>query len=142
MKNGKLKKLITLATVVASTFALVACGSSSSDDSKGSDSSAKKDSGTVYRTLDEIKKDGTINIGVFSDKNPFGYVDENVNALTIDGVELNAENVKNDSYAIARPFLFVNKEDVITEQGKNFIDFILSEEGQNVVEENGFISVN
>ena len=44
---------------------------------KGSDSSAKKDSGTVYRTLDEIKKDGTINIGVFSDKNPFGYVDEN-----------------------------------------------------------------
>ena len=34
MKNGKLKKLITLATVVASTFALVACGSSSSDDSK------------------------------------------------------------------------------------------------------------
>ena len=56
MKNGKLKKLITLATVVASTFALVACGSSSSDDSKGSDSSAKKDSGTVYRTLDEIKK--------------------------------------------------------------------------------------
>ena len=31
----------------------------------------------VYRTLDEIKKSGTINIGVFSDKNPFGYVDEN-----------------------------------------------------------------
>lgn len=32
---------------------------------------------TVYRTLDEIKESGTINIGVFSDKNPFGYVDEN-----------------------------------------------------------------
>ena len=31
----------------------------------------------VYRTLDEIKADGTIHIGVFSDKNPFGYVDEN-----------------------------------------------------------------
>ena len=31
----------------------------------------------VYRTLDEIKSSGTINIGVFSDKNPFGYVDEN-----------------------------------------------------------------
>ena len=30
-----------------------------------------------FRTLDEIKEDGTINIGVFSDKNPFGYVDEN-----------------------------------------------------------------
>ena len=31
----------------------------------------------VYRTLNEIKASGTINIGVFSDKNPFGYVDEN-----------------------------------------------------------------
>ncbi|MBQ8974325.1 MAG: transporter substrate-binding domain-containing protein [Oscillospiraceae bacterium] len=51
-------------------FALGACGSKKdSADSTGSD--------TVYRTLDEIKADGTINIGVFSDKNPFGYVDEN-----------------------------------------------------------------
>ena len=31
----------------------------------------------VYRTLDQIKESGTVNIGVFSDKNPFGYVDEN-----------------------------------------------------------------
>lgn len=35
------------------------------------------ESGKVYRTLDEIRASGTINIGVFSDKNPFGYVDEN-----------------------------------------------------------------
>lgn len=34
-------------------------------------------SSTVYRTLDQIKESGTIKIGVFSDKNPFGYVDEN-----------------------------------------------------------------
>ena len=39
--------------------------------------SAAAEDGKVYRTLDEIKVSGTINIGVFSDKNPFGYVDEN-----------------------------------------------------------------
>ena len=38
---------------------------------------ANAESGKVYRTLDEIKASDTINIGVFSDKNPFGYVDEN-----------------------------------------------------------------
>ena len=38
--------------------------------------SDKKDGRTVYRTVDEIKASGTINIGVFSDKSPFGYVDE------------------------------------------------------------------
>ncbi|MDU4976262.1 MAG: transporter substrate-binding domain-containing protein [Hungatella hathewayi] len=38
---------------------------------------SRKTQNVVYRTLDEIKESGTINIGVFSDKNPFGYVDEN-----------------------------------------------------------------
>ena len=94
---------------------------------------------------EELTKDAQISDGsgniksiVEGNENAIGYISFGY----VDGVELNAENVKNDSYAIARPFLFANKEDVITEQGKNFIDFILSEEGQNVVEENGFISVN
>ena len=39
--------------------------------------SGKQDGKTVYRTVDEIKASGVINIGVFSDKSPFGYVDEN-----------------------------------------------------------------
>ncbi|MBR4413661.1 MAG: transporter substrate-binding domain-containing protein, partial [Lachnospiraceae bacterium] len=38
---------------------------------------ANAEAAKVYRTLDEIKESGKINIGVFSDKNPFGYVDEN-----------------------------------------------------------------
>lgn len=72
----------------------------------------------------------------------FGYVDDKVNALTIDGVELTVENVKDNKYAIARPFLLVNKEDKISEEGTKFIEFILSEEGQNIVEDKGFISIN
>ena len=72
MKN--LKK--TLALTLAFTLAVGATACGSSKDS--ADSSDKASSGKeVYRTLDEIKKSGEINIGVFSDKNPFGYVDEN-----------------------------------------------------------------
>lgn len=72
MKN--LKK--TLALTLAFTLAVGATACGSSKDS--ADSSDKVSSGKeVYRTLDEIKKSGEINIGVFSDKNPFGYVDEN-----------------------------------------------------------------
>ena len=72
MKN--LKK--TLALILAFTLAIGATACGSSKDS--ADSSDKASSGKeVYRTLDEIKKSGEINIGVFSDKNPFGYVDEN-----------------------------------------------------------------
>ena len=38
---------------------------------------AGAEDGRVYRTVEEIRESGVINIGVFSDKNPFGYVDEN-----------------------------------------------------------------
>lgn len=68
MKN--LKKLLALTLAGALTLGMTACGSSS-------DGASNKKSDTVYRSLDEIKESGTINIGVFSDKNPFGYVDEN-----------------------------------------------------------------
>lgn len=71
----------------------------------------------------------------------FGYVDEAINALSVDGVEPTAENVKVDKYPIARPFLLVNKEDALSEQGKSLIDFILSSEGQQIMEKKGFISV-
>ncbi|MCQ2543577.1 MAG: transporter substrate-binding domain-containing protein [Lachnospiraceae bacterium] len=70
MKNNWLKKLLaTVATVALAGSFLVGC------DSAGG--STDNTSGVKYRTLDEIKASGKINIGVFSDKSPFGYVDEN-----------------------------------------------------------------
>ena len=56
------KKLLALTLTLLFVFALIP---------------AAAQAAPVYRTLDEIKADGKINIGVFSDKNPFGYVDEN-----------------------------------------------------------------
>lgn len=70
MKNRIIKKIV--GTVLAAALgigALAGCAASAAD--KANDTKA------VYRTLDEIQNSGSINIGVFSDKNPFGYVDEN-----------------------------------------------------------------
>lgn len=81
MKNIKnMKRILALTLLLALAFALTACGSSDTSSEAGSaekNSENTKQEGVVYRTLDEITKSGTINIGVFSDKNPFGYVDEN-----------------------------------------------------------------
>lgn len=81
MKQSKISRrsfLLGLGAVSAAAV-LTACGGSSSTAASGSAASGSAASGSsvVYRTLDEIKASGTINIGVFSDKNPFGYVDEN-----------------------------------------------------------------
>ncbi len=80
------KKLFgkVLASALAATLGvatLAGCGAAkaetSADTSQSADQAQTNESNNIYRTLDEIKESGKINIGVFSDKNPFGYVDEN-----------------------------------------------------------------
>lgn len=69
----------------------------------------------------------------------FGYVKDDIKSVKIDGVEANDDNVVNGTYTISRPFLVVNKKDNLSEEAKSFVDFILSEEGQNIIAEKGFI---
>ena len=80
MKQSKVSRRSFLLGLGAASAAavLTACGgSSSASTATAASGSAASGSSVVYRTLDQIKESGTINIGVFSDKNPFGYVDEN-----------------------------------------------------------------
>ena len=71
MKLSKISRRSFLLGLGAASAAavLTACGGSSAS-TAASAGSAASGSGVVYRTLDQIKESGTINIGVFSDKNP------------------------------------------------------------------------
>lgn len=150
MKN--LEKFLTLGLTATLTLALTACGQSSTTSSQegsqasavsqasaASEADAAKDTNAIYRTLDEIKESGTINIGVFSDKNPFGYVDENgeyqgydvyfANRLAKDlGVETNFVSTE---AANRIEYLQTGKVDVIlanftvTEERAQEVDFAL-----------------
>lgn len=80
---------------------------------------------------------------VAGDTNAIGYIslgslNDTVKAVKIDGAEATTENVTNGSYKVTRPFNIATTEDV-TEVTQDFIDFILSSDGQAVVEENGYI---
>lgn len=69
-----------------------------------------------------------------------GYLSSSVKALDIDGVKPSKETVVNGSYKLSRPlFMYTNGEP----KGlvKEFIDFVLSPEGQKIVEEQGFVAV-
>ena len=70
-KKSILEGILTLGLGAA---LLTGCGNAQAADKEAD---APADSAKIYRTLDEIKESGSVNIGVFSDKNPFGYVDEN-----------------------------------------------------------------
>lgn len=120
----------------ASTSASAASASASAASASASSASA---SSAVYRTLDEIKASGTIRIGVFSDKNPFGYVDENgeyagydvelANRL-VEDLGVNVEYVSTEA-ANRVEYLETGKVDVIlanftvTEERAQKVDFCL-----------------
>ena len=83
---------------------------------------------------------------VAGDKSAIGYtslgsLDDTVKVLKIDGTEASVANIKAGSYKISRPFNIVTK-DKISEAAQDFINFILSSDGQAVVEENGYIPLD
>jgi len=69
-----------------------------------------------------------------------GYVSEKVKAISVDNVMPSKETVNSGDYALARP-LFMYTDGEPTGAVKKFLDFVMSEEGQKLVEENGYISL-
>jgi phosphate transport system substrate-binding protein len=68
-------------------------------------------------------------------------MDQSVKAVLVNGVEATVDNVLAETYKISRPFIMMYHEKNMTPVTKAYIDFILSEEGQVIVEENGGIPV-
>ena len=148
MRNKLLRRLtsgLLITAVVAASF--TACGSkedagattetASAESNEDSTSDASSSAG--FRTLDEIKESGTINIGVFSDKSPFGYVDENGEYAGYDvyfaeriGKDLGVEiNYVSTEAANRIEYLQTGKVDIIlanftvTEERAEEVDFAL-----------------
>ncbi|MCD7766888.1 MAG: substrate-binding domain-containing protein [Lachnospiraceae bacterium] len=83
---------------------------------------------------------------VAGDENAIGYIslgslDDSVTAVAIDQVEATVENVESGDYTVVRPFNILTMEEVSAE-AQDFIDFILSEEGQAVISDNGYIALS
>ena len=160
----KLKKILTLAlaAVLAGT-ALASCAAKGFDkDGAITVISREKGSGTRSAFIElfgvEVdKEDKTVETADITDKtnvmmtsvsqnaNAIGYIslgslNDSVKALKIDGAAATVENIENGSYKISRPFNIATKSEP-SEAAADFIAFILSDEGQKVVKDNGYIPV-
>lgn len=101
---------------------------------KGNDGT--KTDRTSKEAITQMKTD-TVLTSVAGNKDSIGYVstgslNDTVKAINIDGVSPTTENIKNGSYKISRPFNIATKGE-ISELAKDFIDFIMSKDGQTVV---------
>jgi len=94
----------------------------------------------------EVTNNTAVMIGsVKSNKRAVGYVsmgslNSEVKALKINGADANAKNVIDGTYPISRPFIIATKG-AVSKQAQDFINFVLSSQGQKIVENNGYISV-
>lgn len=87
---------------------------------------------------------GTVQAGVAGNRNAIGYVsfsyiNESVKTLPVNGIEPTVEKAKSGEYLLARPYVFCYYDEYVTDIGTAFLEFALSEDGQEIVYDNGGI---
>ena len=70
-----------------------------------------------------------------------GSVDDSLKSVEIDGIAASRENISSGKYTIARPFVLLYNSNNLTEASQSYLEWILSEEGQAIVAEKGYIPV-
>mgnify|MGYP002233055401 FL=1 len=107
----------------------------------------KKDGEKVDMTTDDAQITNSTSVmltTVAGDDYAIGYVslgslNDTVKALKIDGEEATEQNIKDGKYKICRPFNIATKKGTDNEVAKDFIAYIMSKEGQQVISDNGYI---
>ncbi|HIW25839.1 MAG TPA: extracellular solute-binding protein [Firmicutes bacterium] len=70
-----------------------------------------------------------------------GSLSDDVKAVKVDGVAATVEDINNGTYKVARPFLVAYKDGSLTDVAQDFLNFIMSDDGQAIINEEGYISV-
>lgn len=155
-----IKKLAVVLSLVMAGSALTGCGNNGNN-AEITVVSREDGSGTrgAFTELLGIAEDGTDNTiataevtnstsvmktTVAGNENAIGYIslgslDDTVKALKVDGADATVENVKSGAYKVARPFEVCISKDGASEVAQDLIDYILSDEGQAVINEGGYI---
>ena len=70
-----------------------------------------------------------------------GSLSDDVKAVKVDGVAATVEDINNGTYKVARPFLVAYKDGSLTDVAQDFLNYIMSDDGQAIINEEGYISV-
>lgn len=70
-----------------------------------------------------------------------GSIDRSIKAISFNGVEPSSKNIANHSYELARPFLILYKKESVSDESKDFVKFVSSKQGQDLIEEYGYTRV-
>ncbi len=156
-----MKKILAVAlSAIMALGVLTGCGSSSDDisvisreDGSGTRSAFTELMGVMVDDVDnttasaEISQSTSVVLTtVAGNTNAIGYVslgslNDTVKAVKVDGVEATVDNIKAGSYAVSRPFEVVTNDN-LTDLSKDFISYLLSKQGQDIISEEGYITID
>lgn len=157
------KKIMTIvAAIMVTVFAFTGCGKSAStnitvisrEDGSGTRSAFvelleivdEQENDIITQTAEITNSTSVMLSTVEGNKAAIGYVSmgslsDTVKAIQVDGVDATAENVKNGNYKVSRPFVIAYKSNSLSELCNDFISFIMSTQGQAIIEEEGYIGL-
>ncbi|HHT07772.1 MAG TPA: phosphate ABC transporter substrate-binding protein [Clostridiales bacterium] len=108
-----------------------------------------KDQDYTYAEADFVNGTSLVITTVSTNPAAIGYaslssvlLNDTVKSIRIDGVEPTTENILNKTYPIARPFNLVSKGELTNPLAVDFMNFVMSKQGQEVVAEDGLVPVN
>ena len=158
MKTNKVVSIFAAAVMAAS--ALTGCSGNDSaitvisrEDGSGTRSAFTELMGIMVDDVDntvataEISNSTSVVIqSVAGNENAIGYISlgslsDEVKAVKVDGVEATVDNINNGTYKVSRPFNIATKEE-ISDLAADFITFIMSSDGQAIIEKEGYIKVS
>lgn len=167
MKKKKITKVVTLSLAALMVLGLAGCGGGSQESSDGVGDitviSREEGSGTrdafveitgvmeddIDRTVDTAEISNSTSVvtqSVAGNEAAIGYISlgsmsDEVKSLKLNGVEATVDNVKSGDYELQRPFNIVTKGE-LEKLPQDFVDFIMSADGQAIIEEEGYIAVS
>lgn len=158
----KKKFMAIIATMMVAVFVLTGCGKNTStgitvisrEDGSGTRSAFvelleiidEQENDIITQTAEITNSTSVMLSTVEGNTGAIGYVSmgslsDTVKTVQVDGVDATAENVKSGEYKVSRPFVIAYKPNSLSELCDDFVSFIMSTQGQAIVEEEGYIGL-
>ena len=142
MKSMTKKITATALFGVLAVSAFAGCGGANSSSNGSSDAGSDAAKFDASKTISVVtREEGSGTRDAFTELTGVLVKNDTVKALKIGGVEATADNVKSGDYAVSRPFNIAYKGE-LSEAAQDFVDYIMSSDGQKIVSDNGYVTVS
>lgn len=147
VKKEDVKNLFEKGTAIPNTDITSGIGRDSSSGTRTAFDELLKIEGEYHSSIATLAETGNVIEAIKGSTNSIGYIsygslNDTVKAVSLDGIKCTVDNIKNNSYALQRPFVLVtNESKELSKAAKGFYDYLLSEKAQETIKANGYISI-